>query len=157
MTEYEKLTLFIASGALCIALISALFVFFQLRVGKKQVSLEHFSKIIAVNRELLTLGFQDPELFRVIDGKKIEDEVKLRKYLQLWVNQTDLIFKAKKAKVLDKETIKALDSDVAELFALQEMRKHWNEVGQYYSKDMQAYINRLINITAKEYLPLKVS
>ncbi len=57
--------------------------------------------------------------------------------------------------MLDKVTINAFDSDIAELFALQEMRKNWNEIGQNYSKNMQAYINRLINITATEYPLLK--
>jgi len=145
MSFYEKLSVSISFFAFFLSLASTIFVFLQIKLRKKQIFLDNFSRISTINRELLTLGFNDGELFDILDGKKIENTSKQKRYIQLWVNQADIIFAAYNNGTLDKKIFKGFRGDIGELFSNETFRRHWSNVKHYYSNEMQEFIQSLIN------------
>lgn len=89
----------VSAGSAFFTLVTAVFVLIQVRLFRRQLKFEVLLQIKTINRELLLLGFDRPELFDVINGEGKGTEAEKR-YLQLWLNQIDLIYHAKCSRLL---------------------------------------------------------
>ena len=115
----------LAAFSTLISFISILLVVLQLRGHLRQRRLESLIRIYDINRELLSLGFDHPELFEILSDVDRVDPVRERRYLQLWLNQLALIFATHRHGLLDRELEASLSRELREFMSQQNMRMHW--------------------------------
>lgn len=151
--EFQIWTIIIAAGTAGVILLSAGFVLWQARLLRQQIRFQVLVEIKNINRELLMLGFDDPSLFRIISGKARDSE-KARRYLQLWINQVDLIYHAKRNGLLSKEFVQALEVDIRSFFATKGVEDFWGEVSRYYAPGLREYVDQLLNPERRDERPL---
>ncbi len=104
----------------------------QLRDHNRQRKLESEIRVYDVNRELLKLGFDRPELFEILEDAEEVDPVWERRYLQLWLNQLTLIFAMHKRGYFKDELESSLVRDNKDFMLLNNMRHHWQGYRKYY-------------------------
>ena len=123
------------------ALLSALFVWRQIVWFNRQLKLDTLFKISEINRELLIFGIERPELLEILgNGMPTSDEQ--RRYLQLWINQADIVYQAASQKLLTKEVSAALTRDIGEFFRKDGVILYWKEVEGYYSEGLRRFLGR---------------
>ena len=143
----QVLAILVSAGSAFFTLVTAVFVLIQVRLFRRQLKFEVLLQIKTINRELLLLGFDRPELFDVINGEGQGTEAEKR-YLQLWLNQIDLIYHAKCSRLLTPEYISALERDIADFFKIDRARQLWREVRHYYPPGLQHYLDRVVGVVA---------
>ena len=135
----------------CIALFSALLSFagwllvvWQLRDGNAQRRLESLLQISSVNREIVALGFDHPELFQILHGKKA-DPILEQHYLQLWLNQFKVIHGFKERQALPQDLLDGLTRDIRDFMAQPNMHRHWISTRQFYPASFQSFVDEIAN------------
>ncbi len=135
----------------CISLVSAVIAFaglflvaWQIRASTKQQELQSLVKIYDINRKLLTLGFNHPSLFDILDDAKHENPVWQRRYLQLWLNLFALSQHHVKESVFKDDLKESLTRDISEFMSLKNMREHWSRFGPFYPVSFQKMVNDII-------------
>lgn len=125
--------------------VGLLFVAWQMRDGNKQRKMDSQIRLYEINRELISLGFEKPELFEVLkDGEKIDHNLE-RRYLQLWLNQLSLIFSLKATGALQKDYQESCERDLRDMFELASMRRHWRAFGKYYPASFRKAVNDILD------------
>lgn len=133
-----------------LAFFGLLVVGWQLRDGNRQKKVESQIRLQDINRELISLGFDHPELFEVLkDGGKA-DPTLTRRYLQLWLNQLSLFFALKTAGTLQRDFEESCEQDFRDMFDLPSMRSHWNTYGKYYTAPFRKAVEAIRNEAALE-------
>jgi hypothetical protein len=103
-----------------------------------------------INRELISTGFDKPELFEVFkDTKKVDPESE-RRYLQLWLNQLSMFHSMKEANALQKDFEESCARYLRDMFEKANMLRHWKNVGEFYPVSFQKAVNAIINETGNE-------
>jgi hypothetical protein len=136
-----------------ISIIGLSIVILQLRIGNRQRESEALVKILDTNRHLLTLGFDRPEMFSILNDVKKVDPMAERYYLQLWLNQFSLVHSYLMNSMLRGELRDNLKRDVSDFMAMHNMRKHWNKYGRFYPSSFQDFVNGIM----KEIEPPKAA
>lgn len=116
----------------------------QLRANAKQQELNSLVEIYDINRQLLSLGFDHPQLFEILADAENLNPVLERRYLQLWLNQFDLIYSYMSKSVFKHELEDSLVRDVSDFMTMKNMQRHWREHGTYYSQSFQDFINGIL-------------
>jgi len=128
-----------------IAFAGLLFIGYQMRDGNKQQKMGSHIRLYAINRELIALGFSNPELFEILtDGKEINSTL-ARRYLQLWLNQLCLVDAFRRSGAFEKEVAESFETDLRDMLLLRNMRRHWNEFGKYYPASFQETVNAILH------------
>lgn len=125
----------------------------QVRDGTKQRQAQSLVEIYDINRQLLTLAFDHPKLFAVLDDKET-DAVWERRYLQMWLNQFSLIHTYLSQSVIKGELKESLILDLSDFMSKKNMQRHWKTEGAFYPKSFQKLVNGLI---AKHEPPAKAA
>lgn len=123
------------------------FVGVQLMRDAKNREIQSVIEIYDINRDLITLGFSQPELFKVLKGADIQDAELQQRYLQLWINQMAPINVFLKQAAIKGELKESLLTDQAEFFELPNVKKHWGSFGKFYPKSFQKTV---ADLTKKE-------
>lgn len=119
----------------------------QLRQGNDQRRLESLLHIKEINRAILTLGFDKPELFQVLHGKKT-DSIQAVHYLQLWFNQFEMIHSFHEQGMFSHDLMESLKRDIRDFLSQGNVEAHWQKKREFYSTSFQAFIDSL----ASEYV-----
>ena len=127
-----------------VSFIGLLLVLLQIRHGIRERSFESLYKVYDINRELLSLGFDHPELFRILADEKNVDPTLERRYLQMWLNQLSLIHSFLKKDEFDPDFQESLEREISDFMTLQNMRRHWNVRGPFYPASFQELVNGII-------------
>jgi len=127
-----------------IALVGLLFVAKQLYDANSQAKLSSQIQLYDITRELLSLGFSNPELFEVLTDKKGVNPVLEQRYLQMWLNQLSLIYSFERRGAFEADVQESFDRDLRDIFGMSNMRRHWQKFGKYYPASFQAYVNAII-------------
>ena len=130
-----------------ISFVGLVFVAWQLRDGNKQRKVESLLHIYAINREIISLGFSNPELFQILHGKKA-DPILERHYLQLWFNQFALIHSFYGRNFFTPEMQDCLELDMRDFLAQDNMRRYWLHQRIYYPESFQRFIDELAKARA---------
>lgn len=148
-----KPELVVAYTGQIITFCTVLFLYVQVRLFSRQLKLESLIRLKENNREILALGFDHPELFNVLNGNEVDPEFEKR-YLQLWLNQMDIVWHAQHTGLLFKQDAQALRKDTVDFFMLPSMQKHWILVRGYYPKGFQVYIDDIIRNIVSSTSPI---
>ena len=132
-----------------IALAGFVVVIFQLRRGTKQRELDSLVRLYDINRQLITLGFSNRELFSILADAEDADRTSERRYLQLWLNQFSLIHSYMSSSVFKRELEDSLLRDVAEFMTMENMRRHWRHHGSFYPLSFQRFIGDILKQQAQ--------
>ncbi len=127
-----------------VSLAGLLIVIWQLRLNYRQRQVQSIVQIYDVNRQLLTLGFSHPELFKIMADDENADPVLERRYLQLWLNQFAQIHSYMYESISKRELRDSLTRDIAEFFTMENMRRHWRHHGSFYPESFQKFVNDII-------------
>src|SRR5437016_6124612 len=100
----ETLNLVISGAALFVSLATFLFVVVQVRAYLRQLRFDSLSRILETNRELLVIGFEHPDLLSVLEGEPLQDSRRQKRYLQLWINQMNMMWIAQQNGMIDRTT-----------------------------------------------------
>jgi hypothetical protein len=119
-------------------------VLWQLRINNRQRESESLARIIDVNRQLITLGFSHPELFAILEDKKVTNPVWERQYLTLWLNQLSLVHSFLKNSALSAERQINLERDMFDFMAMSSVQNHWQTHGKFYPASFQTYVNNIL-------------
>jgi hypothetical protein len=134
----------VAIISVVVSFASLLTVFIELRRGRHQRRAEALIQIYDTNRELLTLGFEKPELFDVIGAGDAG-----HRYLQLWLNQIALIVELRSQRLFTRAQWESLESDIG--FFAENPRFHeiWPDVRRFYPRAVQDILDAKIVIALK--------
>lgn len=130
-----------------ISFVGLLLVVVQLRASTDQRKVESLLQVYGINREIITLGFSNPELFQILHGKKA-DPLLERHYLQLWFNQFALIHSFYGRKFFPPEMQESLEQDIRDFLSQENMRRYWLHQRIYYPESFQVFIDRLAGVKA---------
>lgn len=140
MTLDQSIALFAA----IVSFVGLVFVGLQLREATKQQRSQSLVKIYDINRELISLGFDHPLLFMILQDGHGVDPVWERRYLQLWLNQFSLIHSYLRNSMFEPELKDSLERDIEDFFKMKNARKHWHEHGAFYPPSFQFFANEVI-------------
>jgi len=135
---------YLQSLSILIAFASIFFVIIQLRDSTEQQKLNSRVELYKINRELLGLGFSNPELFEVLDDAENVDPKLERRYLQLWLNHFAFIHAASCRGLFPSDLRKSLERDMREFLSHRNMRRHWTNYGSFYPVEFQSYVKTIL-------------
>lgn len=144
MAWYETISLCIGIMALLISLGSLCYVKIQVDAFIRQQKIDVHSRIIEINRNLMGMGFEHPDLLKVVDGQRIENPLRQKKFIQLWINQFELMWRARKARMIDDAYWDALQQDIMFFYKLDFVAEHWKTAKHYYAIDYAGFIDQII-------------
>ena len=144
---------FVPLVSVLISFVSVCLVVVQLRHYSVERNLESLIQVHETNRELLTLGFSNPELFEILMDSDNVNPVWEKRYLQLWLNQLSLIHAFQTRGIFREDLREALKRDIRDFMAQQNMRKHWRGNGHYYSASFRSFIEKILEEIDHEPLP----
>ena len=122
-----------------------LFVAWQMRDANKQSKLESQIRLYDINRDLISLGFSKPELFKILKDEKGVDATLQRRYLQVWLNQLCLVDTFRRSGEFTKDVEESFETDIRDMMLLENMRRHWQTFGKYYPASFQESVNDILN------------
>jgi hypothetical protein len=135
---------YVAIFSALVSFTGLLLVVLQLRDSNKQRQSESLVEIYDINRQLLSLGFEHPQLFAVLADDQHANPVFERRYLQLWLNHFSLINAYVNQSVLKGELKESLVSDLADFMTLKNAQQNWAKYGRYYPASFQALVNGFV-------------
>jgi hypothetical protein len=127
-----------------------IFVALQMREENRQRKIESQIRMHDINRELISMGFDKPELFEILKGTNQTTSEFERRFLQLWLNQLSMFHSLKEAGDMQKEFEESCDRDLRNMFEKANMRRHWEGVGKFYPASFQKAVNAIIAETGYE-------
>jgi hypothetical protein len=127
-----------------IAFAGLLLVAIQMRGATRQREAESIVKLSDINRELLSLGFDHPALFKILEDAPNADSITERRYLQLWLNQLLVIHLYLKHSVVDNDLRQSLERSLADFMTLKNMRQHWQHDRTTYPDSFQKLVDGII-------------
>jgi hypothetical protein len=134
--------------ALGVSIWTLLYTIRQVRLLRSQLGLDVDLRVAAVNRELLTMAFDDPELFNLFDDKPISNGNKERCYVQMWLNHVHTMWNIHKHGLKPDAEWYSDQKDIALLFSLKAVRKHWENSKSFFPADFVQFVASL-----KDYRP----
>jgi hypothetical protein len=126
-------------------LVSVLIVAWQVRDATKQRKLESQIRLYDINRDLISLGFSKPELFKILKDETGVDATVQRRYLQMWLNQLCLVDAFKRSGGFTKDVEESFETDIRDMMLLENMRDHWQAYGKYYPASFQESVNNILH------------
>jgi hypothetical protein len=134
-------------GAFLAALAGIGLTLVQLHFFRRQLQLEALIQIMDSNREIVSLGFEHPHVWRALsaeDGVVLAEEaLARRRYLQLWTNHMQVIWAAWRLGLVSGSEWQAYRLDLAEFLRSPVLQAHWANVARYYPREFQRLVNRL--------------
>lgn len=124
----------------------------QMRENTRQSRLGNISRIYDINRELLSMGFDQPVLFQILNGASGVDPLWEKHYLQMWFNQLSLVHLCLKRGGFDAEFQESLERDIGYFMMLESMRRHWDRFSIFYPDSFKDLVNGII---AKQASPVE--
>lgn len=131
------ISIFISFGSLLLVLL-------QWHGHIKQRRLESMIHVYDVNRQLISQGFDQPELFKILEDEPDTDPALTRRYLQLWLNQLALIHRIHTHGLFKREVQSSLVRDIKDFMAMSNMRRHWRLYGKYYPDSFRHFVKNVI-------------
>ena len=125
--------------------VSVLIVAWQVRDATKQRKLESQIRLYDINRDLISLGFSKPELFKILKDETGVDATVQRRYLQMWLNQLCLVDAFKRSGGFTKDVEESFETDIRDMMLLENMRHHWQTYGKYYPASFQESVNDILH------------
>ena len=136
-----------AVGGLFAALAGITLTLVQLHLFRRQLKLEALIQIMDSNREIVSLGFEHPDLWRALDCQDravlAEEATTQRRYLQLWTNHMQVMWAAWRLGLVSGSEWQAYRLDLAEGLKSPALRAHWESVARYYPREFQRLVTRL--------------
>lgn len=134
---------YFAAVSMTVSFFSLMVVIVQLGELIKQRRAEAVGKIFDINRQLITLGFSNPELFGILHDEPGSDPRLERAYLQLWLNQIVQIFYTQQRGFLAADLRVSLEADARDLLKQENLQRHWRLCRQFYPASFQTYLDTL--------------
>jgi hypothetical protein len=125
-------------------------VIFQLRDSNRQTKLESQIRVHDITRELISLGFSNPQLFQVLKNAKEVDRTVEERYLQLWLNQLSLIHSFRESGAFEKDVQESFEIDLRDIVKMPNMRRHWRAVQKYYPASFRKSVNDILHEAGHE-------
>ena len=144
---------FVSLFSAAISFVGLLFVAVQMRAANRQRKLESQIRLYDINRELISMGFDKPELFDVLVDKHEVNPVTERRYLQLWLNQLALVNSFKLQGAFQPDVQESFETDFRDIMTMSNMHRHWRKYGKYYPASFQ----QMVNDTLKKSEPPKAA
>jgi hypothetical protein len=116
----------------------------QMHRATRQREMDSLVKLYDVNRELLSLGFSQPELFKILNDAPDADPELQRRYLQMWLNHLSLLHFFLNRSVFRRELKDSETKALAEFLMHNNMRQHWLENRDIYPKSFQKRVDKLL-------------
>lgn len=140
---------YVATVSVSLSFLSLMLVVFQLQELTEQRKLESLMRLYDINRQLLTLGFSQPELFDILHDRPGADPMLERHYLQLWLNQVVLIFYIQKRGFFAPDLRVSWEADARDLLKQANLQRHWRLCRQFYPTSFQTYVDSLTGSQAE--------
>jgi hypothetical protein len=140
----ELVGLCVSIAALAVSVMSALYVYVQVKAYLRQQEMDFHVKLNEINKDLLKMGFEYPELLALLRGEEISDKDKQVRFIQMWVNQSLVMWMGKEHGIIDDGTWYSLRRDIATFINLPPMKAHWREVSAYYIPAFASFMNGLV-------------
>lgn len=130
----------IAATALIVSVISF---FLQFRHSADQRTIDAETRVKQTNQALITMGFSQPELFKVLDDQPANSDLE-RAYLQLWVNFYEQIYLDNERGLFSRAFYEGLKRDMQNIFGRKNMQRHWHQHKIYYQPSFQEFGDALL-------------
>ena len=140
----------VATFSASVSFAGLLMVALQLREGNRQRQLESQIQLYDINRELISMGFSHPQLFRILEDAEGVNPTLERRYLQLWLNQLALIQSFQASGGFRKDVEASFDADLRDMVMMSNMRRQWERFGKYYPASFQRMVNDILDEAGDE-------
>lgn len=146
-TELNPFDVLVSLTALASLIVAVL----KLHNMEKDLRLRTIILIKNVNRELIMFASQDPELLDILDGKSIKNKRKMKRFYQIWLNQIEFTYLSISKERAYRGFWHGFRTDAKCFLSPPHFQEIWQEVKEksFYSPDFEAFIDELIEGTAK--------
>ena len=127
-----------------LSLISVLYVYVQVKAQRRQQQMDFHVRLVEINRELLNMGFAYPELLAVLRGEEIDDKDKQTRFIQMWINQSLVMWLGKEHGIIGEDVWYSLRRDIATFVNRPPMKAHWLQFAPYYIPGFANFMNGLV-------------
>ena len=138
----------VGGGGFCVALAGIGLTLSQLRLFRRQLKLDALIRIMESNRKIVTLGFEYPPVWSLIEGESAtitaQEALTRRRYLQLWTNHMQIMWAARQLGLVSEGEWQAYRQDLGEFLRSPALREHWASVARFYPKGFQRLVTQLI-------------
>lgn len=138
------ITIAMSAAALVISLTSAVFVFLRLKFSRQQMKVDAWARIIQNNRDILSMGFADEDVWNVMEGKRIKSKTKEARIAQLFLNQAAVIFHAWDQGLLHKEHWSAAKLDIHQTMQIASLQERWRQAEFAYDAKFKKFMNEIL-------------
>lgn len=115
-----------------------------MRRATVQRELDSLVRLYDSNRQLISLGFEHPELFAVMADDDTVDPVLRERFLQLWMNHLNLLHLFIKNSAFAPELRDSESHALAEFVTHKNMRAHWQQNRAVYPPSFQKRVDAII-------------
>jgi hypothetical protein len=132
----------IALLALLISIASLGYTVRQIHLLRCQLQEDVNFRMVGVNRELLAMAFEDAELFKLFEGKPMQNTCKQDHYIQMWINYTQLMWSARGKNLIDDSVWYSIEKEFRDFVSIPAVRKHWETKRKFYPPDFAQFVTR---------------
>ena len=125
--------------SLLVSFATYLYVARQVRLLRSQIQIEAGFKIDAVNRELLTMAFNDAELFSLFEDRPFT-AYKQKFYIQMWLNHIDAMWQAHEHQLIKDSEWYAMKKDISDFFSINLVKQHWETVRSFHTPEFVQFV-----------------
>lgn len=141
-----------------IQIIGLFIVAWQLWIANKQRETDSLARLLDTNRQLISLGFSQPELLKILRDEKNVNPALEHYFLQLWLNHFSMAHAYIKHSFFRRERRENLTRGITGFMKMANMQHHWENEGQYYPPSFQKFVNKIIkevepDLSQKESYP----
>lgn len=113
----------------------------QQHLTRQQSKAEAKARHCDRTQTLILTALNDPELLAIISGNSEENQ-KLRRYLQLWLNHIELIYRQRH--FFERPHWKGTINDIRDFMVMPPIQEHWIRNRHFYAADFQSFMEKQI-------------
>jgi hypothetical protein len=113
----------------------------QQHLTRQQSKAEAKARHCDRTQTLILRALDDPALLEAISGTSTEDQ-KRRRYLQLWLNHVEMIFRQRH--FFDRLHWKGTVNDIRDFMSMPVIHEHWNRYQNFYADDFRRFMDKVI-------------
>lgn len=119
----------------------------QLGLFRRQLKLDALIKIMDSNRQIVSLGFEHPDVWSSLEGEtsalQVEEAMARRRYLQLWTNHMQIMWAAQQLGLVSEGEWQAYRQDLSEFLRSPSLQEHWRNVARFYPEGFRELVSEL--------------
>jgi sRNA-binding carbon storage regulator CsrA len=135
----------IQSFSLILSLGTLIVISVQLYYFTNQLRIRSHIDILNINRDIISIGIENPHLLDTFKEENIHNKKKeqKRRYVQLFMNQMSIIWKAYRLGLYDEAEWRAAKKDMQEMAESEIFMEKWRSSRNFYNEEFADFVDEI--------------